>query len=123
MTKEKEMQTLIAAAMDCLGVAVTIIDPEGTLLYYNLRAAEILDRKPEYIDKDIFAYHGRATSNEKIISMLQAFKGGRTEPFHYDARPYGKPIRVTVAPIFDGGRFVGCAQSVIPQSAIPRNDE
>jgi hypothetical protein len=32
-----------------MGVAVTIIDTKGTLLYYNKQAAKILDRKPEQL--------------------------------------------------------------------------
>jgi hypothetical protein len=35
MKQEKEAKELINLAMDCLGVAVTIIDTKGTLLYYN----------------------------------------------------------------------------------------
>lgn len=49
---EENMKEMISLAMECLGVAVTIIDTKGTLLYYNKKAAKILDRRPEYIGKD-----------------------------------------------------------------------
>jgi DUF438 domain-containing protein len=112
------MKELINQAMNCLGVAVTVIDLEGRLLYYNHHAAEVLDRKPEYIGKEIFELHKKDASNEKIKSMLYEFKNGRKDPFKYQAKPYGKPIYVTVSPIIEGGTCIGCAQSVIPENEI-----
>ena len=105
-------EQLIKTAMDCMGVAVTIIDTEGTLLYYNKQASKILDREPEYIGKDIHSHHKKASSNQKIDLMLQDFQKGRTEPFHYQAKPYGKTILVTLSPIAENGKFIGCIQSV-----------
>ena len=104
------MKELINLAINCLSVAVTIIDPKGTLLYY--KAAKILDRKPEYIGKDVHPHHKKETSNKRFDLMLQDFQKGRTEPFHYEAKPYGKTILVTVSPILEDGKFVGCTQSV-----------
>ena len=98
--------------MDSMGVAVTIIDTKGTLLYYNKQAAKILDRKPEYIGTDVHTHHTKGTSNKKFDLMLQDFHKGRTEPFHYEAKPYDKIILVTLAPIFNEGKFIDCTQSV-----------
>ena len=95
-----------------MGVAITIVDTKGTVLYYNKQAAEILDRKPEYIGEDLHSHHKVATSNRKVDLMLQDFQKGRLEPFHYEARPYGKTILVTLSPILEKGKFIGCAQSV-----------
>jgi hypothetical protein len=50
--------------------------------------------------------------------MIKDFQIGRTEPFQYEAKPYGKPVFVTVSPILENGRFVGCAQTVIPKDDI-----
>lgn len=110
--REKEMKELINLAMDCLGVAVTIIDTKGTLLYYNKQAVKILDRKPEYIGNDVYSHHKKTTSSEKLESMIQDFQKGRTEPFNYEAKPYGKTIFVTLSPILENDKFIGCAQSV-----------
>jgi len=110
--KDKKVKELISLAMECLGVAVTIIDTKGILLYYNKQAAKILDRKPEYIGKDVHSHHKKATSNKKLDLMLQDFQKGRTEPFHYEAKPYGKTILVTLSPILENDKFIGCAQSV-----------
>lgn len=112
MQNRKKPEHLMKLAMESMGVAVTVIDPEGRLLYYNKQAAKILDRKPEYIGKDIYSHHKKAASNKKLDSMLKEFQQGRTEPFHYQAKPYGEIIFVTLSPIFENGKFIACAQSV-----------
>lgn len=103
---------LVKLALDCLDVSVTIIDPKGTLLYYNQRSSEILDRKPEYLNTDIHSHHQKATTNQKIDSMLNEFAAGRIEPFHYEAKPYGKVLLATLIPLRKDGQLVGCVQSV-----------
>lgn len=103
---------LLRLALDSLDLAVTLIDPQGIILYYNRRAAEILDRRPEYIGANAHTHHQKAASNRQFDRMLDGFRAGRREPFHYRANPYGKPLRVTIAPIVEQGRLVGCTQSV-----------
>lgn len=105
-------------ALDGLGVAVTIIDPQGTMLYYNQHAGRIVDRKPDYIGQDVHTHHKKASTNTKLDSMIQAFQEGRTEPFRYEAKPYGTPIFVSVAPILKAGRFLGCAQTVVLKEEV-----
>lgn len=107
---------LVNLAMDCMGVAVTIIDTKGTLLYYNRHSTKILDRKPEYIGTNIHSHHKKADSNKKLDLMLKEFQEGRKEPFHYEANPYGKSIFVTLSPILKNGSFIGCVQTVRPKS-------
>ena len=109
---ENQSGELIHLAMDCMGFAVSIIDTKGTLLYYNRQAAKILDRKPEYIGTDIHSHHKKTDSNEKVNRMLKRFEGGRKDPFHYEAKPYGKTIFVTLSPIVRNEKFVGCIQTV-----------
>ena len=106
------MKDLISLAIESMGVAVTIIDTEGKVVYYNRQAAKILDRKPEYIGEDIHSHHKKEASNKKVDLMLREFEKGRKEPFHYKAKPYGKTIFVTLSPILKDDRFVGCTQSV-----------
>jgi DUF438 domain-containing protein len=108
--EDSRLKELISLAIESMGVAVTIIDAKGTLLYYNKQADKILDRKPEYMGKDVHSHHKKATSNKKFDLMLQKFQKGRTEPFHYEAKPYGKTILVTVSPILQDGKFIGCTQ-------------
>jgi DUF438 domain-containing protein len=105
-------------AMECMGVALTIIDTEGTLLYYNMHAAKILNRRPEYIGENVHSHHKKEASNRKLDLMLREFQQGRTEPFHYQAEPYGKIILVTLSPILENGKFIGCTQSVLLKKDI-----
>jgi DUF438 domain-containing protein len=118
MKDKKKPAKLIKLAMECMGVAVTIIDTEGTFLYYNKQAAKILDRKPEYIGIDVHSHHKKAASNRKLDLMLQDFQKGRTEPFHYETKPYGKIILVILSPILENGKFIGCIQSVMLKEDI-----
>ena len=110
--RENQLRELVYLAMDCMGVAATIIDTKGTLLYYNQYSAKLLDRKPEYIGTDIHSHHKKADSNIKLDLMLKKFKEGRKDPYHYEAKPYGEIIRVTLSPIIKNGEFIGCVQTV-----------
>ena len=115
MKEKKDQETiedLIILAVECMNLAITIIDTQGTLLYYNKQAAKILDRKPGYIGEDIQLHHHKATSNKTLDLMLRGFKEGRTAPFYYEAKPYGKTILVSLSPIVKDGNFIGCIQSV-----------
>ena len=107
-----QLEELVNLAMDCMGVAVTIIDTRGALLYYNQQSAKILDRKPEYIGTDINSHNKKADSNKKLDLMLKEFEQGRKAPFHYEAKPYGKIICVALSPIIKNGGFIGCVQTV-----------
>ncbi|MGD9083290.1 MAG: PAS domain-containing protein [Desulfobacterales bacterium] len=120
--RKNQLGELINLAMDCMGIAVTITDIKGTLLYYNRYSTKILDRKPEYIGTDIHSHHKKADSNKKVGLMLKEFEEGRKEPFHYEARPYGKLIIVTISPIIKNGEFVGCVQTVMPKYAISEDE-
>jgi len=118
---ENSLGQLIHPAMDCMGVAATIIDPKGTLLYYNRQAERILDRKPEYIGVDVHSHHKKAESRQKFGRMLKNFEEGRREPFYYEAKPYGETICVTVAPIIKNDRFVGCVQTARLKNTVSEN--
>jgi len=108
----KQYEAMVRLAMDCMGVAVTIVDAQGTLLYFNRHAAEILDRKSNYLGTDVHSHHKKPTSNQKLDFMIKEFGRGREKPFRYEAKPYGKVIFVTLSPIRENGKFLGCVQSV-----------
>ena len=120
--RKNQLGELVNLAMDCMGVAVTIIDTKGTLLYYNQHSAKILDRKQEYVGTDIHSHHKNSESNKKGNLMLKKFEEGRRNPFHYKAKPYGKIIFVTLSPIIKNGEFVGCVQTVRPDGTVSENE-
>jgi DUF438 domain-containing protein len=111
--RKYQLEEMINLAMDLMEVAVTIIDTKGTLLYYNQHSAKVLDRKPVYIGADIHSHHKDSATNNKVDTMLKDFEEGRREPFHYEAKPYGEPILVTLSPIIKNGEFIGCVHVVI----------
>lgn len=111
MATKIDLNDLVNLAMDHMGVAITIIDADAKMLYYNNYAEMILDRKPEYIGNEVYSHHQKVASSQKLSSMMQSFQKGRTDPFYYEANPYGKPILVTLSPINRNGKFIGCTQS------------
>lgn len=96
--------------LDALAVAVTITDPAGILLFYNDHAPSILDRKPEYIGRDIRACHKKPESIRKIDSMLTEFRQGRKEPVSYSAERNGARLVVTFSPFYIEDAFAGLIQ-------------
>jgi sensor histidine kinase regulating citrate/malate metabolism len=118
MKQEAELRELIYLAMESMIVAISIIDTKGILLYYNKHAAEILDRKSKYIGQNIYSHHKKSSSSKKLESMIQEFQNGRVEPFHYEAMPYGETIKVTLSPILENGKLIGCVQSVLLKEDI-----
>ncbi len=123
-TPKIAVDELVILAMDCLDVGLTIFDPQGILLYYNNYATKVLDRKPEYIGTDIHGHHKKPSTNKRFDAMLQAFSEGRTEPFHYEAKPYGREILATLAPLRQAGKWVGCVHWVrLKEAAGLRSDQ
>ncbi len=102
------------AVLDALPGAVTVVGPDGTILYYNATAARMLDRKPEYIGNDVRFCHS-AQSVEKIDEMLLAFREGRGEPFAWEVERDGGRRSVTFAPLVSDGKLVGAVHFVVPR--------
>jgi hypothetical protein len=101
------------------GVIVDHEGVHGSVLFYNKWAAEHLDRKPEYLGRDVRERHHRAVTNPRWNAMLQLFLDGRDEPFRYVARPYRKTtILVTVSPIRISRELVGLSQIVLLKDEV-----
>lgn len=105
-------QNQLSRVLDKIPIAVTVFDLEGRLLYFNDYSQKIIDRKSEYLGRDIRLCHKKPESNAKIDSMIQEFKNGRRQDFYYEAAPYGRRIAVTVSPLEVDGRLMGCIQTV-----------
>jgi DUF438 domain-containing protein len=106
---------LIPRILDKIPMAATIFDLQGIMLYYNEYSPRIINRKPELLGKDIRLCHQKPESNARIEGMIEEFKKGRWEPISYEARPYGKPLLITVSPLEVDGRLVGCVHTAIPK--------
>ncbi len=104
---------LFPEILDRIPIGVTVVDLEGRILYYNEYSARIVDRKPEYIGRDIRLCHIKPESVSRIDRLLEDFKSGRTEPFHYESVRDGKRLAVTITPFDIKGAPRGCIQSFI----------
>ncbi len=101
-----------AQALAQLPVGVTIIDPKGTILYYNPYCARLVDRRPEYIGKDIRSCHNRPESIEKIDHILAQMKKGDPKEYTYESVRKGKTLMVRISPFQEQGRLKGFIQSI-----------
>jgi DUF438 domain-containing protein len=108
-------QDWIPQILDKIPMAVTIFDLQGIMLYYNEYSPRVINRKPELLGKDIRLCHQKPESNARIDRMIEEFKNGRREPISYEARPYGKPLLITVSPLEIDGRLVGFIHTAMPK--------
>ncbi len=99
--------------LDSLPIAVTVTDVSGRIIYFNKRSAQILDRKPEYLGRNIRLCHQIPESINKIDNILQNFKDGSRQEATYDTLRNGKNLTVIFTPLIDDGELLGCIQTVI----------
>lgn len=99
--------------LDNLPVAVTVVDGEGRILYFNRHSTEVLDRKPEYLGRDIRLCHQELESIDKIDKMLDHFKNGNRQQVTYETTRQGKNLAVAFTPLVRDGTFIGCIQTVM----------
>ena len=109
--KSFKIEDISTAILDIFPWPVTIIDPRGVILYYNESAARLLDRKPEYVGRDVRFCHQKQESNEKIDRMLEEFARGRSET-GYRAERGGRTVEVTFFPVKEKGELKACVQVV-----------
>jgi PAS domain S-box-containing protein len=98
--------------LDNIPIALTVIDSDGRILYFNRHSTRILDRKPEYLGRDVRACHLKPESIAKIDLMLEEFKNGRQEKFEYEIVRNGRRMAVTFLPLMLENKGIGCIQTV-----------
>ena len=108
-----DMTPIFPLILDTVPVAVTVTDAKGYILYFNQYSQNVLDRRPEYIGRDIRFCHKDTTSIEKIDSIFEALRSGEKSEVYYEAMREGARFAVTVRPLRKEGRFLGCVHCVI----------
>ena len=103
----------LAMVLEDVPVGITVIDPDGHILYYNAHCTKFVDRKPEYIGKNIAFCHQKSGSVVKIHKMLDEIKNGKMDAVHYEAVRNGKTLAVTVSPFQRDGELIGFIQSFV----------
>ena len=107
------MKKLIESAVEQMPASLTILDAKGTILYYNQYAESIVDRKPEYIGRDVRDFH-IAKSNRKLDRILEEYAKGKKDVHTWQLDTGGVLRQVRVAPLYVDGRYVGLAHVVMP---------
>jgi PAS domain S-box-containing protein len=94
------------ALWDQMAVAITVLDLNGVILFYNDHAPRILDRKPEYLGRDVCELHNPA-STAKIRAMLEAYKNGEAKEFVWRLARNGQEFVIRLTPLMRDGRIAG----------------
>jgi len=100
----------LARVLDKVPAGITVIDKEGHILYYNEYCAKFVDRKPEYIGKNISFCHQKPESMVKIKQLLSDLNEGKQKEFYYEAQRGENKLSVTVTPFDVDGKQIGFIQ-------------
>ena len=100
----------LANILEKIPVGITVIDLEGCMLYYNAFCSRYVDRKPEYIGKDIRICHQKSASIDKIDQFLSELKKGKRMEIYYETERDGYKLGVTVSPFEVDGQQIGYIQ-------------
>ncbi len=98
--------------LDQVPVAVTALDRQGNIVFYNQYAASILDRKPEYLGRDIRDFHN-PQSNAKIQAILDGYAQGGRQEHTWRLRRGERQFLVRVRPWLRGGEWLGLLHAVM----------
>ena len=98
--------------MDQMAVALTVLDLNGAIVYYNEHAAKTLDRKPSYLGRDIRGFH-KPASNKRVEMILEAYAQGETREFAWQLERMGKTFAVRVAPLILEDKPAGLVHTVM----------
>jgi PAS domain S-box-containing protein len=113
MNHEKEIQlstNQLARVLDKIPAGITVIDQEGHILYYNEYCCKFVDRKPEYIGKNIKFCHQKPESILKIEKILSELSEGKRNEYYYEAERGGNKLGVTFSPFNFDGKQIGFIQ-------------
>ena len=100
----------LVKVLDKTPAGITVIDKEGHILYYNEFCAQFVDRKPEYIGKNISFCHQKPESMVKIKQLLSALDEGKKKEFYYEAKRGENTLGVTVSPFIIDDKQIGYIQ-------------
>ena len=94
------------ALWDQVAAAITVLDLDGSILFYNAYAPRILDRKPEYIGRNVCGLH-KPASAEKIRAMLASYRHGGAQEFSWRLKMEDKEYVVRLCPLMKGDNIAG----------------
>jgi len=101
----------LAIALDTVPIGITIIDLDGHILYYNEYCSRYVDRKPEYIGKNIRSCHQKKQSIKKLDKIFDQLRRGEIQEYYYESVRNEKKLGVRLSPFEIKGRSIGFIQS------------
>ncbi len=99
-------------ALEQAPVAITVLDPAGRVQFYNSYAATILDRRPEYLGRDVRSLHHPA-SQKKIDAILADYAAGGRREYCWRLKRGDLEFLVRVAPLMRDGKWSGLVHAVM----------
>ncbi len=112
-SKNWELEETQLELFEQICAGITVLDLDGKIRHYNREAARILDRKPEYIGREVTHCHKKQESIQRIQEMLVSFREGRQEPFHWEIERFGRRLLISFSPLKSRGRLVGCIHMAV----------
>ena len=112
--KMSEMKVDLEELLDQIPVGLTYVDRDGVILYRNRTAAQRPSLRPRERGINIRDCHAQPESLKKISKIFDDFNQGRKIPHHYVSRRTGIQELVTLVPIFEEDRFIGCLSVIHP---------
>ena len=100
----------LVIALEKIPIGITIIDLDGHILYYNEYCSRYVERKPEYIGKNIRSCHQKKESLKKLDYIFDQLTKGNQE-YYYESKRNGNRLGVRVSPFEVNGKLVGFIQS------------
>lgn len=106
------------ALWDQVAAAITVLDFDGAILFFNAYAPKILDRKPEYIGRDVCGLH-KPESAAKIRAMLDSYRHGGSQEFSWQLKREDREYVIRLAPLITEGKIAGAVHiaMLLPQVA------
>lgn len=102
-----EKLRLLEQMLDTIPAALTYVDSEGKVLYFNRVAGERPSSLKRTVGMSFWDCHSEK-SKKSLQRIFDDFKKGRREPHYYVGHPAGGRELATIIPVFEGDRFVGC---------------
>ena len=109
-----EINVELEKLLDQIPVGLTYVNSDGVILYRNRTAAQRPSHGPREKGINIRDCHAEAESLKKIVKLFDDFKNGRRTPHYYVSARTGIQELVTLVPIFQEDRFVGCFSVIHP---------
>lgn len=108
----------LAAVLDQVPAGITVFDLEGQILYYNDYSTRFVDRRPEYIGRNLASCHKKDEIVVRIKQMFSDLAAGKKDEVYYESQRGENKLGVTVTRFSFEGEHVGFIQcfSVIKQS-------